>query len=104
MQTHALTGCRILESLGEMGDKEYLRYAHNICHYHHERYDGKGYPEGLKGEQIPICAQVVGLADAFDALINKRVYKEAFSYDTAAGMILLIQLVPESFATSARIT
>ena len=88
MQGHSLTGCKILESLSSLGNQEYLRYAHNICHYHHERWDGNGYPEGLSGEDIPICAQVVGLADAYDALTSKRVYKEAYSFDTAVNMIL----------------
>lgn len=88
MKTHAITGCHILDSLGDMGDPEYMRYAHNICHYHHERWDGSGYPEGLAGEDIPICAQVVGLADVYDALTTRRVYKEAFSFDRAVNMIL----------------
>lgn len=88
MQTHSLTGCRILESLSGTGNEEYLRYAHNICHYHHERWDGNGYPEGLVGDDIPICAQVVGLADVYDALTMDRVYKEAYSFDRAANMIL----------------
>ncbi|MBQ7085148.1 MAG: HD domain-containing protein, partial [Anaerotignum sp.] len=88
MKGHALTGCRILETLGDLGNPEYLRYAHNICHYHHERWDGNGYPEGLAGDTIPICAQVVGLADCYDALTSKRVYKEAFSFDTATNMIV----------------
>ena len=88
MRTHSNTGCRILESLNGAGNEEYLRYAHNICHYHHERWDGSGYPEGLAGDDIPICAQVVGLADAYDALTNARVYKEAVSFDRAANMIL----------------
>ena len=87
MKTHAITGCQILDTVGDMGDPEYLRYAHNICHYHHERWDGGGYPEGLKGEQIPICAQVVGLADAYDALTSKRVYKDAYSFSKAVNMI-----------------
>nr|MBQ8244191.1 diguanylate cyclase [Oscillospiraceae bacterium] len=89
MKTHALTGCKILQSLGDMGNAEYLRYAHNICHYHHERWDGGGYPEGLSGENIPICAQVVGLADVYDALTSKRVYKDAYSFETAVNMILM---------------
>ena len=88
MRTHALTGCRILQSLGNFGNEEYLRHAHNICHYHHERWDGGGYPEGLSGDNIPICAQVVGLADVYDALTSRRVYKEAYSFDTAVNMIL----------------
>ena len=88
MKTHSVTGCEILESLRDMGNQEYLRYAYNICRYHHERWDGGGYPDGLKGDAIPICAQVVGLADVYDALTSKRVYKEAFSFDTAVNMIL----------------
>ena len=88
MESHALTGCKILESLNDMGNQDYLRYAHNICHYHHERWDGGGYPEGIAGDEIPICAQVVGLADVYDALVNKRVYKEAYSFETAVNMIL----------------
>lgn len=88
MKTHSLTGCRILDSLSHIGNQEYLRYAHNICHYHHERWDGGGYPEGLAGNDIPICAQVVGLADVYDALTSKRVYKDAYSFETAVNMIL----------------
>ena len=88
MRNHTVTGCNILGSLGDLGNPEYMRYAHNICHYHHERWDGRGYPEGLAGEDIPICAQVVGLADVYDALTTKRVYKDAFSFETAVNMIL----------------
>ncbi len=87
MKTHTLIGCQILESLSTVGNQEYLRYAHNICHYHHERYDGGGYPEGLSGDDIPICAQVVGLADVYDALTSKRSYKEAYERNTAVNMI-----------------
>ncbi len=88
MNSHAETGCNILNSLGDMGDPEYMRYAYNICRYHHERWDGGGYPQGLAGEDIPICAQVVGLADVYDALTTKRAYKEAFSFDQSVNMIL----------------
>ena len=88
MQSHALTGCHILEGLDNLADKEYLRYAHNICHYHHERWDGGGYPEGISGDDIPICAQVVGLADVFDALTSERVYKKAYAFSAAVNMIL----------------
>lgn len=88
IKSHAATGCRILESLGHMGEPEYMRYAYNICHYHHERWDGSGYPEGLAGEDIPICAQVVGLADVYDALTTKRVYKDAYPFRKAVNMIL----------------
>ena len=88
MKSHCVMGCHILDSLADVGNVEYLRYAHNICHYHHERWDGAGYPEGLSGDDIPICAQVVGLADAFDALTSKRVYKDSYSLETAVNMIL----------------
>ena len=88
MKTHTTTGCEILGTLANVAEQEYLRYAHNICHYHHERWDGKGYPEGLSGDDIPICAQVVGLADVYDALTTKRVYKDAVSFAQAVNMIL----------------
>lgn len=88
MKTHSEIGCQILDSIQGVVDKEYLRYAYNICRYHHERWDGTGYPEGLRGEKIPICAQVVGLVDAYDALTNKRYYKEAYSFTKSVNMIL----------------
>lgn len=88
MKTHAAMGCQILDTLVDIGSPEYLRYAYNICRYHHERWDGTGYPDGLSGENIPICAQVVGLADAYDALTSKRVYKDAYPFETAVNMIL----------------
>lgn len=75
MKTHSIKGCEILAGLDRMDDKEYLRFAYNICRYHHERWDGKGYPDGLKGDSIPICAQAVSIADAYDALTTDRVYK-----------------------------
>ena len=65
----------------------YKRQAYQICRWHHERYDGGGYPDGLKGEEIPIAAQVVSIADAYDALISPRVYKEGFSHEQAMQMI-----------------
>ena len=88
MKTHSVTGCHILDTISDMAEEEYLRYAYNICHYHHERWDGEGYPKGLVGEEIPICAQVVGLADVYDALTTKRVYKDAYSFAQAMNMIL----------------
>lgn len=88
MKTHSEKGCEILAGLDRMDDKEYLRYAYRICRHHHERWDGKGYPDGLKGDSIPICAQAVGIADAYDALTNDRVYKRAFSPEKAYTMIL----------------
>lgn len=88
MKTHSIKGCEILDGLPRMGDREYIAYAYNICRYHHERWDGRGYPDGLKGDNTPICAQVVGIADAFDALTTNRVYKKAFPAEKAFHMIL----------------
>lgn len=88
MQTHSVIGCQILDTIRGVVDKEYLKYAYNICRYHHERWDGSGYPDGLSGAEIPICAQVVGLVDAYDALTNKRNYKDAYSFTRSVNMIL----------------
>ncbi len=88
MKRHAEIGGQIIETLGNLGDVEYLRYAYNICRYHHERWDGRGYPEGISGDHIPVCAQVVGLADAYDALTTKRVYKDAIRCEQATNMII----------------
>ena len=87
MKTHTKE-LEILAGLDRMHDKEYLSYAYNICRYHHERWDGKGFPDGLKGENIPICAQAVGIADAYDALTTDRVYKKAYTPQKAYNMIL----------------
>ena len=88
MRTHTTVGSLLVEQLESLGDIMYLRYAYNICLYHHERWDGSGYPKGLSKDDIPICAQVVGLTDAFDALTTSRVYKPAYEYDIAVNMIL----------------
>ena len=88
MKTHTLIGASILENLEEYQQEPLVQTAYEICRWHHERYDGNGYPDGLKGEDIPISAQVVSLADVYDALVSKRVYKEGYTYDTAMHMIL----------------
>ncbi|MBQ3122633.1 MAG: diguanylate cyclase [Firmicutes bacterium] len=88
MKTHTTIGSTLVKQLASMGEEMYLRYAYNISLYHHERWDGKGYPYGLAGDDIPVCAQVVGLTDVFDALTTKRVYKPAFPYQQAINMIL----------------
>lgn len=87
IKSHTTKGVQLLDTLQIIADSEYLTYCKNICLYHHEKYDGKGYPEGLKGEEIPIEAQIVSIADVFDALVSKRVYKDAYSIDEAWNMI-----------------
>lgn len=88
MKTHTIRGCEILSGLDRLQDQDYLRYAYNICRHHHERWDGNGYPDGLKGNSIPICAQVVAIADCYDALTTDRVYKSAILPNQAFNMIL----------------
>ncbi len=88
MQGHAMAGANILKSLPVDMDEPLIKAAYEICRWHHERYDGRGYPDGLKGEEIPISAQVVSIADVYDALTSERCYKPAYSHDTAIRMIL----------------
>ena len=88
MKTHTLIGATMLENLKMYQGEILLEVAYQICRWHHERYDGKGYPDGLVGEEIPISAQVVSLADVYDALISDRVYKKAYSHEQAVKMIL----------------
>ncbi|WP_148409620.1 diguanylate cyclase [Murimonas intestini] len=88
MKTHTTKGCKLLDSLNYVKTSDYFRFSYDICRYHHERWDGGGYPDGLKGDGIPIWAQVVGLADVYDALTRERVYKPAYSHETAVKMIL----------------
>lgn len=88
MKTHTVKGCDILDKFLFIDDKEFLNYCYEICLYHHEKYDGKGYPRKLKGDEIPIAAQIVSLADVYDALVSERVYKAAFKPEQAFEMIL----------------
>ena len=88
MKQHTVIGEDMLKHLEFYQDEELVRYAREICRWHHERYDGRGYPDGLKGDEIPIAAQVVSLADVYDALTSERVYKSAYSHDVAMEMIL----------------
>ncbi len=88
MKGHALEGARILQDIPMRENEPLIQLGYQICRWHHERYDGRGYPDGLKGEDIPIAAQVVALADVYDALTSKRVYKPAFSHEKAVDMIL----------------
>lgn len=88
MKAHTTVGAHMLKSVASYQNEEFVNVAYEICRWHHERYDGKGYPDGLRGDQIPISAQVVALADVYDALTSKRVYKDAFSHEKAVSMIL----------------
>ena len=87
MKTHTLIGAQMLDNLDMYRNEKLLKLAYEICRWHHERYDGKGYPDGFVGEEIPISAQVVSLADVYDALVSERVYKKAFSHEKALEMI-----------------
>ena len=88
MKMHTMIGASMLHSLTVYQDEELVRVATEICRWHHERYDGRGYPDGLKGDEIPISAQVVSVADVYDALASERVYKKAFSHEKAIEMIM----------------
>ena len=88
MKTHTTEGARILEELYSGQDEPLLKVAHAICLWHHERWDGGGYPDKLKGDAIPIAAQVVALADVYDALTSERCYKPAYDHEKAIHMIL----------------
>ena len=88
MKTHTVKGCELLNSITEILDSKVYLYSYDICRYHHERYDGRGYPDGLCGDAIPIWAQIVSVADVYDALVSERVYKKAYSHKKAVEMIL----------------
>ena len=88
MKTHSMVGAEMLEALPFYQDEPLVKAAYQICRWHHERWDGRGYPDGLKEDEIPIAAQIVALADVYDALTSERVYKPAFSHDRAIHMIL----------------
>ena len=88
MKKHTVIGEEILCSLELYQNELLVKVAREICRWHHERYDGRGYPDGLKGEEIPISARVVSLADVYDALVSDRVYKKAYSHEKAIQMIL----------------
>ena len=88
MKSHTTSGRRVIEQVREkVPDSGYLRMAANMANYHHERWDGTGYPEGLKGDQIPLSARIMTIADVFDALVSKRSYKKSFTFEQAMKMI-----------------
>lgn len=88
MKKHSAEGKRIVKHILEgVEEADFVKIAENIAHYHHEKWDGSGYPDGLLGEDIPIEARIMALADVFDALVSKRCYKDAYSYDKAFSII-----------------
>lgn len=88
MKTHTLIGAKMVENLEAFQKEPFVKVTYAICRWHHERWDGRGYPDGLKGDAIPISAQIVSIADVYDALTSKRVYKDAFAHEKAIRMIL----------------
>ncbi|MDE5883937.1 MAG: response regulator [Oscillospiraceae bacterium] len=88
MKTHTVMGESMLKEIPMYQNEPLVKVAREICRWHHERYDGRGYPDGLKGEEIPISAQIVSVADVYDALTSERCYKKAFSHEKALQMIL----------------
>ena len=115
MQGHTVIGSDLIESVSSSlpDNDKYLKYADDICHYHHERWDGSGYPQGLKGEQIPLAARVVSIVDVYDALVNNRCYKPAFTHEESMAIIMegrntqfdpdLVDILPELSNTFATI-
>lgn len=88
IKIHCMQGANMLRRLENFEDEPLLQTAYDIARWHHERWDGRGYPDGLKGNDILISAQIVSLADVYDALTSERCYKKAFSHETAMRMIL----------------
>lgn len=88
MKSHTTKGCEILNFLKDVQDVEQHNIAYEICRHHHERHDGGGYPDGLKGDEIPLSAQFVSIADVYDALVSERTYKKPYDNDTAFHMIM----------------
>lgn len=88
VKSHSIKGYDIINSITDVWDEEYARYSREITRYHHEKYDGSGYPDGLKGDDIPISAQLVSIADCFSSLLGESVYKSAIPFEEAYNMIL----------------
>lgn len=87
MKKHTTYGCELLEKFKQEEENEFYQYCYDIVRWHHERYDGKGYPDGIGGDDIPIWAQAVSIVDVYDALVSKRVYKAPYAVDEAVRMI-----------------
>lgn len=88
MKSHTIRGCELLDTMNTNWNPTYKKVCYEIIRHHHEKYDGRGYPDGLKGEDIPISAQLVALADVYDALVSERCYKDAYTREEAYHMII----------------
>ena len=88
IKSHTTHGCEMLKQIEFLQDEKYRKVSYNICRHHHERHDGKGYPDGLAGDNIPIEAQIVSIVDAYEALVGERVYRDAFDREKAYNMIM----------------
>ncbi len=88
MKSHTIRGADIVNNISGIWDEDYARICYEICRYHHERYDGRGYPDGIKGDAIPISAQCESVADVYDALVTESVYRAAYSTEEAFNMII----------------
>lgn len=88
MKQHTVNGAKLVrKSLARLGDEQYIDIVHDVVLYHHEKWNGKGYPEGRKGEEIPLCARVMAVADVFDAVVEKRCYREAMTLEQGFAII-----------------
>ncbi len=88
MKSHTIRGYDIIQKIAANWDKDMMEYCSDIARYHHEKYDGRGYADGLVGDEIPISAQIVSVADCFEALIGESIYKKAYEFDVAYQMII----------------
>lgn len=88
MKRHTINGAEIISNMEIINEKRFYDYCYNIARSHHERWDGRGYPDGLAGNRIPLCAQIVSIADVYDALTSERVYKSAYGHENAMKMII----------------
>jgi len=115
IKTHTTIGSHVIDSISENlpDTAQYLKYAKEICHFHHERWDGKGYPLGLSGEEIPLSARIISIVDVYDALANPRCYKDPFPHDESLRIIMegrgtqfdpnIIDILPEVAETFKQI-
>jgi len=115
IKTHTTIGSHIIDSISETlpDNDQYLKYAKDICHYHHERWDGNGYPSGLGGDSIPLAARIISVVDVYDALVSPRCYKEPYTHEVSLGIITegrgtqfdpnIVDMIPDVSAAFQRI-